>query len=131
MTLVRMVVSLWGKAKNVPGYLKHPPVEWVGDDMIEAYTSSEGMLILEIHRNKIEVDDAKRELPKLEQELGYVQNQILKINKEIQDGRLGRKGDLSKFETRQTELREEIRIKSSLIEFAVVDRVEFPIEDCE
>jgi hypothetical protein len=106
-------------------------VEWVGDDMIEAYTNSEGMLILEIHRDKIEVDDAKRELPKLEQEIGYVQNQILKINKEIQDGRLGRKGDLSKFETRQTELREEIRIKSSLIEFAVVDRVEFPIEDCE
>lgn len=131
MVLVRMAVSLYGKAKMVPGYIKHPPTEWIGNDQVEGYVSSEGMLILDIHRDKVKVDQAKRDKPTTEKELSYFQNQVAKINKELQEGRLGRSGDLSKLEAKVTELREECRIKADLIDNARVDRIEFAVEDCE
>lgn len=131
MSLVRMAVSLFGKAKGVPGYIKHPPVEWLGNDQVEGYVNSSGELVLEIHRDKVTVDSAKLELPKLEKEVGYFQNQVSKINKELQEGRLGRKGDLDKFEAKLAEFQDEVRIKRSLIDGAVVDVIRFPSEDCE
>lgn len=131
MVLVRMVISLYGKAKLVPGYLKHPPVEWVGDDQVEGYVNSEGVIILEIHKGKVKVDDARRSIPALERDLGYQQNQIGKINKELQEGRLGRRGDLDKFEAKASEIQEEIRIKKDLVDSAQVDRIEFLVEDCQ
>jgi hypothetical protein len=130
MTLVRMAISLYGKAKLVPGYIKHPPVEWIGDDQVEAYTTSEGTLVMDIHRGKVRVDEAKREIPGLEKDLHYNQSQIAKINKELREGRLGRSGELSKFEAKASEIQEEIRIKRNLIDTAVVDRIVFNAEDC-
>jgi hypothetical protein len=130
MVLVRMGVSLYAKATLVPGAIKQPPVEWIGDDQVEGYVNSEGILVLEIHRGKIKIDDAKKKRPETERQIHYNESQIGKINKELQEGRLGRKGDLSKFEAKLSELRDEMRIATDLIDSAIVDRIEFPVEDC-
>lgn len=130
MVLVRMGVSLYGKAKMVPGYLKHPSVEWLDDDQIEGYNTSDGTMVLEIHKDKVKVDDAKRNIPLLEKDLVYQTNQIGKINKELADGRLGRQGDLDRFETKAGELREAIREKRALVDGAEIERITFEIEDC-
>lgn len=133
MTLVRMAVGLYAKTKHVPGYLKQQTVEWTGEeqaDQVEGYTTSDGKIVLEIHRGKINIDNARKALPNLEREKAYNDNQIGKINAEIREGRLGRKGDLSKFEAKLSEVQNELRINNDLIDSAVVDRIEFLVEDC-
>jgi hypothetical protein len=140
MVLVRMAISLYGKAKSIPGYIKQPPIEHIDEknecgrllagDQIEGHFSSEGKIVLEVHRQKTQAGDAKRDATKLESELNYFRNQISKINKELQDGRLGRKGDLDRFEAKAAELQNEIRIKNDIVDSARVERIEFLIEDC-
>lgn len=131
MTLVRMAISLYGKAKCIPGYIKHPPVEWMGEDQIEGYTTAEGTLVIEVHRDKVRVDGAKRDLPALEKDLHYNMSQVSKINKELQEGRLGRQGDKDRFEAKASEIQENIRIKRGYIDNAIIDRTVFKIEDCD
>jgi hypothetical protein len=130
MVLVRKLVEAYAEAKLVPGYVKRIPVEWMGSDQVECYLSSAGTIVLEIHRDKTKVDDAKREIPRLEKELYYNRNQAQKIQKEMAEGRIGRKGDFEKFEAKVSELENEIRIKNADIDGAVVDRIEFDVEDC-
>lgn len=131
MTLVRMAISCYGKVKMVPGYLKHPSVEWIGDDQIECYSTSDGHIIIETHRNKVKVDEARREIPGLEKELQYNISQVNKINNELKEGRLGRSGDKEKFEAKVSEIRNEIKLRNDIVDTAVTDVIKFDIEDCD
>lgn len=131
MLHVRMMVAAREKAKLNSEYLKMTTVAHDGNDRLECYHTSEGELVLEVHFNKTKVEDTKREIPRLEEQLRYQKNVIGRINKEMENGHMGRKGDLSGFEAKAHELEQEIRTANELVKSAKVEITKFYHEDCD